>query len=325
MLTRFSSALLVCTGLALSACDRASSTPAASAQLACVATTGMVADAVRLVGGPHVQVEQLMRSGTDPHTYKMLPGDGPKMEKAAIVFFSGHHLEGTMADMLHNLKNHCALGETIPKDRLLTWEGSDGSDPHVWNDLVGWQYGVRAVAAKLAEKDAAHGADYAKAADAYCAELAQLDAYCKEVLTSIPKDKRVIVTSHDAFAYFGKAYEMEVMGIQGISTADEASRARISALVETLVQRKIPAVFVESSVSPANIEALVAGAKAKGHSVRIGGELFSDAMGAEGTWEGTFIGMLDHNATLLSRSLGGSAPEGGFREWRKNQQATPAK
>lgn len=309
-------AVLLSAALAIVGCDAKPASSAASGKVRCTATVGMVADAVRAVGGERVEVTQLLAPGTDPHTYKPSLDDAAALRRADLVFFSGLHLEGLMSESLHSLPQATAVAEAIPTANLIGGFGGSemAHDPHVWNDLKSWSHAVDAVSGALAKKDAAHAADYAKRGEDYKAQLRLLDAYCAKVLSSVPKDRRVLVTQHDAFAYFGRAYDLEVMGVQGISTADEASLKHVGDLVEKLCARKIPAVFVESSCPKKQVEALIAGAKAKGHAVALGGELFSDAMGAGGTWEGTFLGMLDHNATTIAKALGGSAE--GFRAFR---------
>jgi len=184
-------------------------------------------------------------------------------------------------------------------------------DPHVWMDVAGWTKAARVMTTTLVKFDPAHAAEYEPRSLAYVAQLEELDAYARTSLSSIPARRRVLVTAHDAFSYMARAYGLEVRGIQGISTESEAGLKDIEDLVRFMVDRKIPAVFVETSVSE-NIRALIEGARAVGHEVRIGGSLFSDAMGAAGTYEGTYIGMIDHNVTTIARALGGNAPEKGL-------------
>jgi manganese/zinc/iron transport system substrate-binding protein len=179
-------------------------------------------------------------------------------------------------------------------------------------DVQGWIQAVAVVAEALSEFDPAHAAFYKTNAEAYTARLTDLDAYAKRVLASIPENQRVMITAHDAFNYLGRAYDLEVVGIQGISTESEAGLKDINRIVGLLVDRKVPAVFVETSVSDKNVKALIEGAGARGHTVKIGGTLFSDAMGKAGTYEGTYIGMIDHNVTTITRALGGEAPAGGM-------------
>lgn len=281
-----------------------------------VATTGMIADAVRQVGGKHVEVQALLGPGVDPHLYRQTSSDIAAATKADAVFWHGLHLEAQMQEFFDGLaksKPVVALGEKLPKDKLLKDEDDANlPDPHAWMDPRLWQGIVTAARDELVKLRPQAKADFEAGAKAYLAELDKLAEYSDKAFGSVPKQSRVLVTAHDAFNYFGKAYGYEVMGIQGVSTESEAGLKRIEDLVKVLVDRKIGAIFVESSVSDRNVKALIEGAAAKGHKVVIGGELFSDAMGDPGTYEGAYIGMIDHNATVITRALGGQAPEKGL-------------
>lgn len=269
-----------------------------------VATTGMVADLVERVGGGHVRVEQLMAAGIDPHQYKAVPDDVIACERADLIFYSGLHLEGKLADLFEKLaakKPTYAVTSKLPEASLLHSGGAH--DPHVWFDVSLWRQTIAVVRDALIEFDAEHAEEYRKSAAAYEAELDKLHQECKTALAQVPKEQRVMVTAHDAFQYFGRAYDVEVHGIQGISTESEASVSEVNALVEMLVSRKIKAVFVETSVSERNIRSLLEGCKAQGHEVRIGGELFSDAMGEKGKPEGTYPGMVRHNVKTIVEAL----------------------
>ncbi len=282
------------------------------------ATTGMVADIVRQVAGEHAEVEGIIGSGVDPHLYKPTSVDVKALQRAEVVFYNGLMLEGKMSDVLVRVarsgKPVFAVTEAIleQEDYVIT-TGEQHYDPHVWMDVRGWMRAVEVVAEALAGYDPGHAEDYRANAAGYLERLGRLDAYVREVLASIPPKRRVLVTAHDAFSYMARSHGLEVRGIQGISTESEAGVKDIEDLVDYLVAREIPAVFVETSVSDKNVRALVEGTRARGHEVRVGGELFSDAMGAEGTYEGTYIGMIDHNVTTIVRALGGSAPAGGFQ------------
>jgi manganese/zinc/iron transport system substrate-binding protein len=282
-----------------------------------VATVGMVADLVRNVGGPHVEVVQLMGAGVDPHLYKATRDDVQTIMRGDVVFYSGLMLEGKMADTLVKIardKPVYAVTQLIDEQFLLEPSEFAGHyDPHVWMDVSAWSQCVDAVAGALSEFDPAHAADYRANARIYRTELERLHDYAKQVIATIPADQRVLITSHDAFNYFGRAYGMEVQGVQGISTESEAGLQRINELVDLIAGKKVRAVFVESSVSRKSIEAIIRGAAARGHEVIIGGELYSDAMGPEGAYEGTYVGMIDHNATLIARALAGEAPEKGMQ------------
>jgi manganese/zinc/iron transport system substrate-binding protein len=270
-----------------------------------VCTTGMVADLVRNVGGERVQVIQLMGEGVDPHRYKANIADVQKLNTADLIFYSGLHLEGKMADIFERLaakRPTFAVAESIDEKQRLQ-DASRAHDPHLWFDVSLWSQAAGVVRDALVKHDPRHADEYRARADAYQAELAKLHAWAKSQLASIPKERRVLVTAHDAFQYFGRAYDMEVRGIQGISTETEAGLKDINNLVEFLVSRKIKAVFVETSVNDRNMKALVEGCAARGHTVVVGGELFSDAMGKEGTPEGTYSGMVRHNVNTIVKAL----------------------
>ncbi|WP_167525203.1 metal ABC transporter solute-binding protein, Zn/Mn family [Roseomonas genomospecies 6] len=283
-----------------------------------VATTGMVADLVRAVAGDRAEVEALMGEGVDPHLFKPTRSDTVRLLRADAVFISGLHLEGKMTAAFDRLREAgkpvTALGDAVPKDRLLSPPEFEGAhDPHIWMDVDIWARTLPAIRDTLTRLDPAGAETYARNAGAYGAELARLDTYARNVLSSIPEKARVLVTAHDAFNYLGRAYGIEVRGIQGISTESEAGLRIIEELAALLADRGVPAVFPETSVSDRNVRALIEGAAARGHPVTLGGALFSDAMGAPGSYEGTYIGMIDHNVTTIARALGGDAPAGGFQ------------
>ena len=283
-----------------------------------VATVGMIADIVKEVAGEHANVTGIIGEGVDPHLYKPTRHDVVALSRADIVFYNGLMLEGKMGDVLVRVarrgKPVFAVTEEILEDGdyVLT-DDTRHYDPHVWMDVKGWIRAVEVVARGLSEYDTAQAADYRANADAYIAQLEKLDAYARRVIASIPENQRVLVTAHDAFNYLGRAYGIEVRGIQGLSTESEAGVQDIEKLIDFLARRGIPAVFVETSVADKNVRALVEGARARGHKVAIGGELFSDAMGTPGSYEGTYIGMIDHNVTTIARALGGDAPAGGMQ------------
>lgn len=288
---------------------------AASSPLNIVSTTGMIADLVRNIGGDQVSVTGLMGAGVDPHAYRQTRSDIVAMTRADAVMWHGLYLEAQMEDFLLDLgqtKPVHAIAETVNPDLLVAHEDYEGRfDPHIWMDPELWVQCVPAVVDALAELRPEARAQFEANAAAFKEEAQALSAYSADLLTSVPAERRVLLTAHDAFGYFGSAYGFEVMGIQGISTESEAGLNRISTLVDFLVERQLPAVFVETSVSDRNIRALVEGAAAQGHEVQIGGSLFSDAMGPDGTYEGTWLGMIDHNVTTIARALGVDAPAGG--------------
>ena len=288
----------------------------AEAPLKVVATTGMIADATRQVGGDAVDVRALMGPGVDPHAYRQTRSDIVAMTRADLVLYHGLYLEAQMEDFLKDLSRKStvvAVAESLPKDLLRAHDDYDNKfDPHVWMTPALWKEVVARVAEVLSEVRPDQADVFAANAEAHMADLDRLLAYANETLASVPEDSRVLISAHDAFGYFGRDFGFEVMGIQGISTQSEAGLNRISELVDLLVQRRISAVFVESSVSDRSMRALIEGAAAQGHEVKIGGELFSDAMGADGTYEGTYLGMLDHNITTIAGALGADVPERGM-------------
>ncbi len=286
-------------------------------KLSVVASTGMIADAAANIGGDLVEVEALMGAGINPHSYRQTRTDIVKLARADLVLWNGLYLEAQMEEFLLELSQSravVAVAEAVPEDSLLSSQDYKGrADPHVWMDVELWSHAVRATRDAMINADRKNARAYYTNADTYLEELSALAQYMDRVLSSVPPESRVIVSAHDAFNYFGAAYGFEPVGIQGISTESEAGLQQIGAMVDMLVARKIGAIFVESSVSDRNIQAVIEGAAAKGHEVIIGGELFSDAMGAPGTYRGTYIGMLDHNATTIARALGGEAPIGGMK------------
>ncbi len=280
-----------------------------------VATTGMVGDAVRAVGGKHVAVKQMLGPGVDPHLYKASRDDVRLVMRADIVFYCGLMLEGKMEGTLQKIGQRrpvFAVANGIPPEKLLG-EGDSHFDPHVWMDLNLWVICVEEVAEKLSQFDPSHASDYRENAAAYRQQLLALDQYARAAIASIPENNRLFVTSHDAFQYFGRAYGLRVLGIQGISTESEAGLRHVNQLVDLLVDQRLPAVFFESSVPQRSIEALVAGVRSRGHNQSISGPLLYDAMGPEGNYTGTYLGMLDHNITLVAHKLGGQVPERGWQ------------
>jgi len=289
---------------------------AAQDRIDVVATTGMVADAAREVGGDLVAVRALMGPGVDPHAYRQTRTDIVAAAQADLVLWHGLYLEAQMEDFLKGLGesgNVVAVAEALPRNLLIGHDDyEDKHDPHVWMNPNLWARVVLTVRDALIATAPEHEAAFRANADAHLAELRGLAEYSVRVLSSVPTESRVLITAHDAFNYFGSTYGFEVVGIQGISTESEAGLQRIAELVDMLVRRDVRAVFVETSVSDRNVRALIEGAAARGHRVEIGGELFSDAMGEDGTYEGTYVGMIDHNATVIARALGGEAPERGM-------------
>ena len=272
-----------------------------------VATIGMITDIVSQVGGERVQVDGLMGPGVDPHLYKASEGDVTRMAGADVIFYGGLHLEGKMTEVFERMRGRIltvAVTDGIARSILLKPPEFQGVfDPHVWFDVTLWMKAVEQVAETLAGIDPQHGDAYRERATAYLGKLSELHEYVKNRAVEVAASRRVLITAHDAFNYFGRAYGFEVLGLQGISTVSEAGTADIQSLAKIIVERKIPAVFVETSVSPRTIEALKEAVRDRGFDVKIGGNLYSDAMGNPGTPDGTYIGMVRHNIDTIVSAL----------------------
>lgn len=282
----------------------------AAAEVRVVATTTVVADLVRQVGGERVSVESLMADGVDPHSYRATPRDADRLLRADVIVASGLHLEGKLAQLLERLsrrRNVVAVAEAVPEAKLLPI-GNGLFDPHVWFDAALWSHCPAVVAEALAKLDAAGAAGYQQRAEAYAARLQRLDAEVRARLAGIPTARRVLITAHDAFRYFGRAYGLEVVGVQGTSTESEAGLADMNRLVELVVSRGIPAVFVETSVADRNVTALREGAAARGQQLSLGGRLYSDALGPAGSDGDTLERALLANVETIVAALGGAAP-----------------
>ena len=287
-------------------------------QLKIVTTIGMITDIVRNVVGDHATVEGIMGEDVDPHLYQPQRDAIKKIQAADIVFYCGLNLEGQMSRLFEQQagkgRKLFAVTSAVETEYLRKPDGAHGHyDPHLWPDVATWSLCVQFIADKMAELDPTNKEDYLKNCKVYRDQLGQLDEYVKTSIASIPESSRYLVTAHDAFGYFSRAYQIPVKSVQGISTESEAGVQDINNLVEFLAEKKIPAIFVESSTPRKNIEAVVEGVKSRGFEIKIGAELFSDAMGETGTYEGTYIGMMDHNATRIAQALGGKVPEGGFQ------------
>ncbi len=309
-LTILLTTMLLASDLSAAARQAPTESPAPNPDVVC--TVGMIADLARGVAGDRATVSSLMGPGIDPHLYKPTRSDISRLTKADLVLANGLHLEGRMDDTLDRAaaagRSVVRVGELIPKSNLIENTAENATDPHLWMDTRLWASTIPSIATSLTKTDPEGAEIYAANAERLQKELLALDQWSSDRIATVPANARVLVTAHDAFEYFGRRFGFEVIGIQGISTESEAGIRDIARIVDVLVSRGIPAVFVESTVPPRHIEALVAGARARGHAVRIGGELFSDAMGDEGTYEGTYPGMIDHNVTTIVRALGGKAP-----------------
>lgn len=273
-----------------------------------VATTGMIGDLVANIGGDRVRVTSLMGPGVDPHLYKASEGDVGRLTGADIIFYNGLHLEGKMAEVLERMGSRVptvAVAEVLDEERLLTPSEFKGAhDPHVWFDISQWIDIAAGVRDRLAELDPDHAQTYRENAAAYIERLKVLHREVIRKAELIPSVQRILVTAHDAFNYFGRAYGFEVRGLQGISTATEAGTADVQDLVAFIVEKQVPALFIESSVPVRTIEAVQSAVRARGFDVAIGGELFSDAMGTPGTPEGTYLGMVSHNIDTVVSAFG---------------------
>jgi manganese/zinc/iron transport system substrate-binding protein len=278
----------------------------ASDRMNILVTVGMLTDIVRTLAGDTAEVTGLMGEGTDPHLFTPSSSDVRRIQAADGILFVGHHLEGRLQSVFERQatggKNVAALAERIDQDLLMPDE--DGNiDPHLWMDVSLWAVVAREAHAVLSEWMPGAQETLDQNLEALLADLEALDREVEEILSVIPDERRILITAHDAFGYLGRRHNLEVMGIQGMSTDSEAGLRRINELVKLIVEKEIPAVFTESTVADRNVMALIEGAASRGHTVRMGGELFSDAMGAPGTPEGTYAGMIRHNARTLAEAL----------------------
>jgi len=273
-----------------------------------VTTTTMITDLVKNIGKDSINVNGLMGSGVDPHLYKASEGDVSKLVNADIIFYNGLHLEGKLVEVFEKMgnttKTPIALGEDIDKKTLI---GSDyfasNYDPHVWFNIEYFKQFAQKVTAVLIEKDSKNSKYYKANEDEYIAKLNTLQKTITSKIETLPKDKRILVTAHDAFNYFGKNYGFEVVGLQGLSTATEAGVKDVQNLANFIIEKQLKAIFVESSVPKRTIEALQKAVNSKGHDVQIGGTLYSDALGSAGTVEGTYIGMFEYNVNTIVNAL----------------------
>lgn len=277
-------------------------------RLKIAATTGMIGDMVANIGGEHVEVLALMGPGVDPHLYKPSAGDVEKLSDADVIFYNGLHLEGRMTDIFESIeesgKPTFPVAETIPEDQLRRPVEFEGNyDPHIWFDVTLWEYAAESVGDHLAAEDPDNAEAYLANRDAYLAQLDALDSYIREQIATVPESSRVLITAHDAFGYFGRQYGLEVHGLQGTSTASEASANDVQGLARLIADRQVKAIFVESSVPLATIEAVQAACRSSGWDVGIGGQLYADAMGKSGTPEGTFLGMVRANVDTIVAAL----------------------
>lgn len=291
--------------LLISGCSKV--TDEAGNELKIVATTGMIADAVKNIVGNKAEVTALMGPGVDPHLYKATQGDLSKLTSADLILYNGLHLEGKMGEVLSKLgvqKNVIGIGNRLDTKRLYrTPEFDNNFDPHIWFDVSLWKDAVNIIGESISEIDSANATYYKTNLSSYMESLDSLDQFVKESIQQLDSSQRILITAHDAFGYFGRAYGMQVKGLQGISTLSEYGLRDVSNLVDFIIENKIKAIFVETSVSEKAINAVIEGCKSKGFDVKIGGRLYSDAMGPESTPEGTYIGMVTSNVNTIVNGL----------------------
>lgn len=297
--------IMTLTILSLASC----ATPVSDGRIRVVATTGPISDIVQAIAGERVALRTMLGPGIDPHTYIATESDLFALQEAALILYNGLHLEANLARVFEGIKRSgripvIAVAEAIPEGLLLAWQDGDKAyDPHVWHDPQRWRYAVEAVRDALIAVDPAGSALYWQRSEQYLADLQALDTELRIMAECIPLEQRILVTAHDAFQYFGHAYGFRVEAVQGISTAAEASAADIRALTELVVTHRVPAIFVETSVSSRTIEAVQSAARAVGHEVRIGGELYSDSLGDPDGPAGTYFGMMLHNMQTIVTAL----------------------
>jgi manganese/zinc/iron transport system substrate-binding protein len=311
---RFLSLPVLLSFAVVTACGEAPPVPGGSGEdrLRVVATTTIVGDLVRAVAGDDVELTTLMGAGVDPHLYKPSAGDVRAMAGAELVVYNGLHLEGKMTEVLEEMAGRgvatVAVAKCVPGDRLLPVAGYDALyDPHIWFDVGLWQQAAACLRDELARLDPDHAEDHRSRGDAYIAELVALDDWVTQRVATIPEPRRVLVTAHDAFSYFGRAYGLEVRGLLGISTSAEAGTADVQELAAFIAERGLPAVFVESSVSPRFVEALVEAVAARSGEVSIGGSLYSDALGSPGGPTASYVGTVRANVETIVGALSGSS------------------
>lgn len=271
-----------------------------------VTTTTMITDLVKNVGGAHINLQGLMGSGVDPHLYKASEGDVTKLSDADIIFYNGLHLEGKLVEVFEKMKNikTIAVSDALDEKTLIGSEYfASNYDPHIWFDLDYWKLATQFVVKTLSEAIPNQKATFQANGKTYIEQLNTLQTKLKTTISTLPKEQRILVTAHDAFNYFGKAFDFEVVGLQGLSTATEAGVQDVQKLAAFIIENNVKAIFVESSVPKRTIEALQAAVKSKNHDVIIGGTLYSDALGNTGSIEGTYIGMFEYNVNTIVNAL----------------------
>lgn len=270
-----------------------------------VTTTMMLEDVVNQIAGDFVRVDGLMGPGVDPHVYRATPGDFRALERADLILYNGHFLEARLSEILSQMPERTfAAAEQIDTELLIeAYEFGGNYDPHVWFDVSLWMQVTEAVGERLQELVPDHSEEIAANTSSYLDELTELDVWVRERLNEVPEGRRVLITAHDAFSYFGEAYGFDVMGLQGLSTQSEYGLRDVSQMVRFIIENEIPAIFLETSIAPRSVQSLINGVTERGGTVQLGGELYSDAMGARGTEEGTFSGMVRFNVNTITEAL----------------------
>ena len=277
-------------------------------KLQVVTTTTMITDLVKNLGGNKIDVQGLMGAGVDPHLYKASEGDVSKLFNADVIVYNGLHLEGKLEDVFEKMRQQnrktIAVSDAIDKNTLIGSEYfASNYDPHIWFDITNWEIITQYITDKFCELDADNSETYKTNGANYLKKLASLKIVITEEVNSLPLEKRILVTAHDAFNYFGKEFQFNVVGLQGLSTATEAGVKDVQRLASFIEEKNVNAIFVESSVPKRTVEALQEAVRAKGKEVVIGGTLYSDALGSTGTTEATYIGMYKHNVKIIVSSL----------------------
>lgn len=277
-----------------------------------VTTTAQIGEPLEVIGGDRVEVTSLMGPGVDPHLYEATQGDIQTLDDAEMVFYNGLNLEGNMGEIfvqMQQSKPTVAIAESIADSNLL--EDEDGAvDPHIWFDITLWKEALNNAVEEMKDYSPENADYFEENKQNYFAELDDLESYASETLAKIPEAQKVLVTAHDAFGYLGQSFDVDVVGLQGLSTEDEVGISDIQSTVDLLIENQIPAVFVESSINEDTIQAVIDGAAEAGLEVKLGGELFSDAMGEAGTDKGTYLGMYRHNVDTIYQALSGEEEEG---------------
>jgi manganese/zinc/iron transport system substrate-binding protein len=284
----------------------ACSKPADDPRPTVLVTNNILADAVRQVAGPDLRVEALMGAGTDPHIYKARFSDIRRIEEADIIFYNGLHLEGKLAEILDQMPDRAiAVADVLSENELMASGDEESAiDPHIWFDASLWAKVVRGIGDQLSLFDPENASAYQQRASNYATQLDELHLEVDSLMASIPDEHRILITAHDAFGYFGRAYRVEVRGLQGISTVSEYGIRDVSSLVEFVTERRIPAIFIESGIPPRSIESVIAGARQRRHRVIEGGMLYGDSLGGADEPGSTYIGMMRHNVQTIVKALG---------------------